>query len=925
MEIVSDLPPGPGSDPGEIDEMRSFFSLVRDMVPAIHEAIREDYRADLNRSRSELEMMQGQIMGELSSSLSAAMQLLNKCYGKIQKDLRGSVDSAYGKAYLAGLPYCSVEQMLYGLETGDYLAAMGLSEGPFLTASTEATPEENYSSPEEIETEPELDNDGWPIGTIAIDESVPPPEGYKPITLTQDREIIYVPEKVYDRVDPGIINIQFGGPATTIFDMDVKQFLDGKSQGEKEKEEEEEYKKPPPPPGEIPIPRIPSMKELFPIPPTPTPPREKPPEFVPEESDLELVYRWFGKQFENPERQRKMANIQETVKLLVNFNWDSPEVCSNLEQIKNRMAESFDVVFDWILSEINAIFGQFERAVRQEERRGTVTQFLDDQGLGLLSKGVNLLSDSSAIPIAITRYAVDSILSLFRWGATGLYGTLSTSTGDFTAIAPSWLLKAILDFISRWLGVDFFWITRPLELYMRYVFPTEMPSLADAQRLYLAGKIDRGTLNCLARLNGFYPNWQEEVTKTFRAKPNVNEVVQLRLRKFLDDPTYLKLMREEGVLDDNDRKRFEQLAIAQPGISDIITFLVRDVADNELVEKFGMDADFEKKWQGLLIQYAEALGIPPELAKYYWRAHWHIPSPTQLFEMIHRLRPGAVDEKLAVTHETVREALQQDDVLPFWIDKLLAVSYRPITRTDAQRAYEIGAFTEAELEAAYLDEGYNPKDAKLLVRFSTQLVQTRRRRKIGIPSGRELMNRYVAGNLSVEDLKTQLRELKFTEQEIDESVKWSGRKIRNDNNKARIKCVKDRYMKGMLTRNESVIEVEKVTEDNLHAQQIVDGWCRILSQKEKEVPAGQLCEMFQRNLITQRTFEVALVNLGYSIDRARAIVALCVQEGQEEKEKATKRALEDARRARERAEKAAEKAEKKRKEQEKEEAKKKKE
>ena len=52
---------------------------------------------------------------------------------------------------------------------------------------------------------------------------------------------------------------------------------------------------------------------------------------------------------------------------------------------------------------------------------------------------------------------------------------------------------------------------------------------------------------------------------------------------------------------------------------------------------------------------------------------------------------------------------------------MLAISFRPLTRTDAQRAYFIDAITEAELFDVYMDLGYKSDDARRLVNFTNQL------------------------------------------------------------------------------------------------------------------------------------------------------------------------------------------------------------
>src|SRR4030095_10770556 len=111
-----------------------------------------------------------------------------------------------------------------------------------------------------------------------------------------------------------------------------------------------------------------------------------------------------------------------------------------------------------------------------------------------------------------------------------------------------------------------------------------------------------------------------------------------------------------------------------------------------------------------LKDWAEFQGLTPDMMKYVFRAHWTIPSPGQLFTFYQRLRDnpkfGGRDKLL----EQVKNALIQQDILPFWHDHFLAVSFHPLGRVDIRRAFNNGTLKDDELVPAYRQLGYSDAD-----------------------------------------------------------------------------------------------------------------------------------------------------------------------------------------------------------------------
>jgi hypothetical protein len=194
-----------------------------------------------------------------------------------------------------------------------------------------------------------------------------------------------------------------------------------------------------------------------------------------------------------------------------------------------------------------------------------------------------------------------------------------------------------------------------------------------------------------------------------------------------------------------------------PTPSDLIRFAIREVYTPEILAKFQQLGDLyeldetgnpKRDEEGrpirtamgekFLTEAAKA-GLPEEQAANYWAAHWELPSPTQGFEMLHR---GVITKKEL---ETLLRAL---DVMPYWRDKLIAISYSPLTRVDARRAWELEVITDEELYKTYLALGYSPEDAERLTTY-TKLERT-------LPYLREA---YKKGWITSEQFKAELMAL----------------------------------------------------------------------------------------------------------------------------------------------------------------------
>lgn len=307
--------------------------------------------------------------------------------------------------------------------------------------------------------------------------------------------------------------------------------------------------------------------------------------------------------------------------------------------------------------------------------------------------------------------------------------------------------------------------------------PTQTLSASEATAAYLTDNITYCEWEAYVRAdNRIFPQYSV-MAGVGKFKFSANELQTLKMRGAIDDAGLKKRLSAIGVMDTSLSEELAVLSIQLPGSSDLIRFMVRDVADQNAVQSNDLDEGFDQKWTGKLKEWGKAIGLTDEIALYHWRAHWEIPPPSQLYVMLHRLRDDP-DQGGAISFEQeIRDALVMQDIAPRWVDRLMKISYAPLTRTDAKRAFNEGILSEDELNTVFKQNGYNDEDAEKLTTFA----KVERREYI---KGREPVKQFINGVIGVDEMGTALRKMGFKDEVIPiaedvgkESFNW---KMRGD-------------------------------------------------------------------------------------------------------------------------------------------------
>lgn len=344
------------------------------------------------------------------------------------------------------------------------------------------------------------------------------------------------------------------------------------------------------------------------------------------------------------------------------------------ERIYQKLSETYDRIVDYVNSNVlQPIHDTWDKTGKVVSFKGSV---LLKAALGQYDSWDSFQADlSDPIPIAGGLGAVIGGLLLGVVIAPALATALTPALENLTHLASEKFRPSLLS------------TSTAIEAWHREVISTE--------------ELRRE----LAKL-GYSDRRQDVLIQTAWSLPSPGQIQEAFLRGMIDEATHDKLLRQHGY-HPSMIELFKSLYLIIPMPSDLIRMAVREAFSPEVARKFGQYEDFPEAFA----TWAEKQGISREWAERYWAAHWDLPSATMGFEMLHR---GIIDEN------ELKLLLRALDVMPFWREKLIKLSYVPYTRVDVRRMYQIGILDYEDVIRAYKDLGYDDQKAKNLAEFTVR-------------------------------------------------------------------------------------------------------------------------------------------------------------------------------------------------------------
>lgn len=378
------------------------------------------------------------------------------------------------------------------------------------------------------------------------------------------------------------------------------------------------------------------------------------------------------------------------------------------------------------------------------------------------------------------------------------------------------------------------------------------PSITDGIQMFLRGGLKRGDVDELATHLGINPTYLEGYRKLSRQLLLPREYYALYLRGKITLQQFQDQMFQFG-FDFTDIDKIKELGTLIPPVSDLISMGVKEAFNDEVATKYGYDQDFPADF-GV---WAEKQGLPLEWSKRYWRQHWQLPSVTQVYEMLHRLRPGKSQNP--VTTDDMLEFLKVADISPSWRQRLIDISYSPYTRVDIRRMYKFGVLDEAGVKNAYLDLGYDEEKANKLTDFTIKLEGEE---ETGIAKS-SVSSAYSDGMIDRRTAEEMLKQSKYDDITIKFLLDGIDFNHAMEVNKILLSNIHQKYVEGILDDVSVYGEIGKLNLPSERVKALIELWTTEKTSKLAILTVSQAETLFERGIIDETQFRTIYKKRGY--------------------------------------------------------------
>lgn len=342
------------------------------------------------------------------------------------------------------------------------------------------------------------------------------------------------------------------------------------------------------------------------------------------------------------------------------------------------------------------------------------------------------------------------------------------------------------------------------------------------------------------------PQYAQTYYDAILTKPASQDLVAYQLRK---DPSLAGLdtdLRKIGIHPDY-IDVYKTLAYPIPPVADIITMAVREAFTPAIAERFGQYEDYPPAFE----EWAQKKGLSVEWSKRYWAAHWSLPSPLQGFEMLHR---GVIDQS------ELNLLLRALDIMPFWREKLTKIAYRRLTRVDIRRMYRVGVLTEEQVYEAYLEQGYNERDARRMTDFTVKQTLATQSKF----TARDVIAAYTKYMIDRSETITLLREVGVRPESIPFIISTAEYKRAWELTESRIAAIRNLYKKNVYNIDRAKSELLRLDMPAERVDTLMEQW--YIDEKDKPVrlwTTAQTLGFIKDGLITAKRGRDELVDIGY--------------------------------------------------------------
>jgi len=239
---------------------------------------------------------------------------------------------------------------------------------------------------------------------------------------------------------------------------------------------------------------------------------------------------------------------------------------------------------------------------------------------------------------------------------------------------------------------------------------------------------------------------------------------------------------------------------AIPPLTDVLRFTVREVYDPERRRELLAIPTPEEAYV-----YGAKHGLSKRHVDDYWAAHWELPPVTHLNDMLYR---GLIDI------DTYKRYIRYHDYDPTMIDKYTGIIYRPYTRVDIRRMWDLAVVTDEEVLENYRWLGYDEEHAKRMLLWTKAFVVAR-----------DVRAMYSKGWINAEGAKQMLIDIGIPPERAEDFMKRlvkaeAGERIAKERDLTKSEIIKG-AKKQILTKDEAVTLLQDLGYEEWEAEYLL--------------------------------------------------------------------------------------------------------
>lgn len=457
---------------------------------------------------------------------------------------------------------------------------------------------------------------------------------------------------------------------------------------------------------------------------------------------------------------------------------------------------------------------------------------------------------------------------------------------DPRTLMPIVLYRAAVEFVHRWTGIMPEQLRTLLDQAAHYVCQVTLPSVAEANRAYLADQIVEDVWTCWVKAAGHHVIEAKAVRDSERMRPTFQQAQRLYVRNLITQDRYDKLTRAAGVLDDQDKSDLSTFDNYFPSIGEIFKWQQEQLYSEDVISRFQLDQGFEDAYAQTLQAFTDGHQMDHDNARRHYMSIWRRPGYAEMVEATRRLRQGRVDDSLVFSEDDLNTALKQEGYNDYWIPRLAKLREHVPTRRDVHSLYMNHVIDETEVKSQWQDEGFSSDFADM----QTQQLKIERQladyHKAGFPAAGTLASLYARGELSKQEFNDLAQRVVYYDGQLDDMTAAASTQENIENKRLALTGVRSQFTAGLLDASGVASALATAGIDGDQIQRLTQYWTHLKKSTPKQVGASQLCTWRKDNLIGPIEQSEALTRLGYERTDVNLIVADCTAKIVQANEKA---------------------------------------